>query len=70
MYFKPLQIFGMLALLLASLAVGIGVSVKLVTGMLPDVTVSSLFSTALIFLGLGLLGDLINGDDLSRLLAT
>lgn len=60
MYFKPLQVFGSLAALLLSSAVLIGIVVRVVSGKVPDVIVVSLFSTGLIFLGLGLIGDLIN----------
>jgi hypothetical protein len=60
MYFKPLPVFGVFALILMSGAVVVGVLSKLLTGVLADVTVMSLFSTGIIFLGLGLIGDLIN----------
>ena len=60
MYFRPLQVFGSLSVffLLASLLVGI--TGKLFLGAVPDVATVSLVSTGLIFLGLGLIGDLIN----------
>ncbi len=60
MYFKPLQVFGSLAAVLLLSAIAIGAVVRIVSGLVPDVIVVSLFSTGLIFLGLGLLGDLIN----------
>ena len=60
MYFKPLQVFGSVAVVLLVAAVLIGVIVKLATDQVPQVTTMSLFSTGMIFLGLGLIGDLIN----------
>ena len=60
MYFKPLQIFGSLAGSLVLLAVLAGVVGRVAFGQVPDVITVSLFSTGLIFLGLGLIGDLIN----------
>ena len=60
MYFKPLQVFGSLAALLLLSAILIGIVVRVISGQVPDVIVVSLFSTGLIFLGLGLIGDLIN----------
>jgi glycosyltransferase involved in cell wall biosynthesis len=60
MYFKPLPVFGVLSLILIAAAILIGVAGKILTGAIPDVTVMSLFSTGVVFLGLGLLGDLIN----------
>lgn len=60
MYFKPLQVLGSSGLLLIFSAIAIGVGFKLAGLALPDLTTISLFSTGLIFLGLGLLGDLIN----------
>lgn len=60
MYFKPLQVFGSVAVALLVLAVLVGVVVKLIWDQVPQVTTMSLVSTGLIFLGLGLIGDLIN----------
>lgn len=60
MYFKPLPVFGVLALFLLGSAVIVGLFSKILTGSVPDVTVVSLFSTGVVFFGLGLLGDLIN----------
>lgn len=60
MYFKPLPVFGAFAFILIAAAVGVGILSKFWTGVLADVTVISLFSTGLVFLGLGLIGDLIN----------
>lgn len=60
MYFKPLPVFGAFALVLMLSALTVGVLSKLLTGILADVTVTSLFSTGIVFLGLGLIGDLIN----------
>jgi hypothetical protein len=60
MYFRPLQVFGGLSGLLISAAVLVGMIGKIYFGEVPDVASISLFSTGLIFLGLGLIGDLIN----------
>ena len=43
-----------------ALAITVGVAGKLLTGQVPDVMTVSLFSTGVIFCGLGLLGDHIN----------
>ena len=60
MYFRPLQVFGTLSGLMLSSAIGIGILGKLFLGEVPDVATVSLVSTSLIFLGLGLIGDLVN----------
>ena len=60
MYFRPLQVFGTLSGLLLACALGVGVLGKLYLGEVPDVATMSLVSTSLIFLGLGLIGDLLN----------
>ena len=61
MYFKPLQIFGTLGLTMLTLAIATGFIGKLILGEVPDVIAVSLFSTgSIVFIGLGLLGDLIN----------
>ena len=60
MYFRPLQVFGTLSALLIASAISVGVAGKIYFGEVPDVAASSLFSTGLIFLGLGLVGDLLN----------
>jgi glycosyltransferase involved in cell wall biosynthesis len=60
MYFKPLPVFGTFSLFLIVTAVVLGVVTKALMGYVADVTVVSLFETGLVFLGLGLLGDLIN----------
>ena len=60
MYFRPLQVFGSISGLLFATAVVIGVAGKLYLGEVPDVATISLVSTSLIFLGLGLIGDLVN----------
>ena len=41
-------------------AIGIGILGKMFLGEVPDVATVSLVSTSLIFLGLGLIGDLVN----------
>ncbi len=60
MYFRPLQVFGSLSGLLIASAILVGFAGKIYFGEVPDVASSSLFSTGLIFLGLGLVGDLLN----------
>jgi glycosyltransferase involved in cell wall biosynthesis len=60
MYFRPLQVFGTLSGILFVSALGVGVLGKLYLGEVPDVATMSLMSTSLIFLGLGLIGDLLN----------
>jgi len=60
MYFRPLQVFGSLSGLLITTAVLVGIIGKIYYGKVPDVASISLFSTGLIFLGLGLIGDLVN----------
>jgi glycosyltransferase involved in cell wall biosynthesis len=60
MYFRPLQVFGTLSGFLLASAIGVGVASKIFLGEVPDVATVSLVSTSLIFLGLGLIGDLLN----------
>jgi glycosyltransferase involved in cell wall biosynthesis len=60
MYFRPLQVFGTLSGFLLASAIGVGVAGKFLLGEVPDVATVSLVSTSLIFLGLGLIGDLLN----------
>ena len=60
MYFRPLQVFGTLSGFLLASAVGVGAVGKFFLGEVPDVATVSLVSTSLIFLGLGLIGDLLN----------
>ena len=60
MYFQPLQVFGTLSGFFLASAIGIGVLGKFFLGEVPDVATVSLVSTSLIFLGLGLIGDLLN----------
>jgi hypothetical protein len=60
MYFRPLQVFGTLSGILLAFAIGVGVVGKLYLGEVPDVATMSMVSTSLIFLGLGLIGDLLN----------
>ena len=60
MYFKPLQVFGTMGLVMLAVAICIGIVGKILIGEVPDVIAVSLFSTGPVFIGLGLLGDLIN----------
>jgi glycosyltransferase involved in cell wall biosynthesis len=60
MYFKPLQILGTIGLVMLLGSIGIGITGKMLLGEVPDVIAVSMFSTGSIFIGLGLLGDLIN----------
>ena len=62
MYFRPLQVLGTISLLLIVSSVTIGITGKILTDEVPDVITTSLFSTGIVFLGLGLLGDLINAQ--------
>lgn len=60
MYFKPLQVFGGLAFAFMGLAVAQAVFTKLVFKDIHDISTIALFMLGIQFLGLGLLGDLIN----------
>ena len=60
MYFKPLQVFGTMGLVMLAVAICIGIICKILYGEVPDVIAVSMFSTGSVFIGLGLLGDLIN----------
>ena len=60
MYFRPLQVFGSLSVFFLLNSLLVGITGKLYFGTVPDVATVSLVSTGLIFLGLGLIGDLIN----------
>ena len=60
MYFKPLQVFGTMGLVMLAVAICIGIMGKILIGEVPDVIAVSMFSTGSVFIGLGLLGDLIN----------
>ena len=60
MYFKPLQVFGTIGLVMLALAICTGIAGKILIGEVPDVIAVSMFSTGSVFIGLGLLGDLIN----------
>ena len=60
MYFKPLQVFGTMGLVMLAVAIFVGITGKILIGEVPDVIAVSLFSTGSVFIGLGLLGDLIN----------
>lgn len=66
MYFKPLQIFGTIGLLMLFFAISIGIAGRVILGEVPDVIAVSLFSTGSVFIGLGLLGDLINAKKTMR----
>ena len=60
MYFKLLQVFGTMGLVMLAVAICVGIAGKILIGEVPDVIAVSLFSTGSVFIGLGLLGDLIN----------
>ncbi len=60
MYFRPLQVFGVVAVLLIAASVAIGIVSKILYGVVPDVTVTILFATGIIVFCMGLLGDLVN----------
>ncbi len=60
MMFRPLPVFGTLAVILMIMGVLVGTLGKLVLGEVPDVASGVLFMSGMNFLGLGLLGDLIN----------
>jgi glycosyltransferase involved in cell wall biosynthesis len=60
LYFKPLQVFGIIGLVILGSAISVGIIGKVFLGEVPDVITVSLFSTGSVFIGLGLLGDLIN----------
>ncbi len=60
MYFKPLPVFGSIAVALMVLAVVVGIIGKIKFGTVPNVSTTGLLSTGLILFGLGLIGDLIN----------
>ena len=63
MYFKPLQVFGILGLTMLISAIVTGFLGRILLGEVPDVVALSLFSTGSVFIGLGLLGDLINAKN-------
>ena len=60
MYFRPLQVFGSLALFLMIASAAVGILSKFLGQQLPDVIITTMFSTGIILFALGLLGDLIN----------
>ncbi|CAG0984004.1 Poly-beta-1,6-N-acetyl-D-glucosamine synthase [Phycisphaerales bacterium] len=60
MYFRPLQVFGGLAVFLMILSIVQAVATRVVLGEIHDITTISLFLLGIQFFGLGLLGDLIN----------
>ncbi|MFZ4573384.1 MAG: glycosyltransferase family 2 protein [Phycisphaerales bacterium] len=62
MFFKPLQVFGLLGVTLMILAVIVGLVGKLAVDKIPEVAAISLFTTGVNFLGLGLIGDLVNSQ--------
>ena len=66
MYFRPLQVFGSLALFLMISSAAAGIISKFLGQQLPDVIITAMFSTGIILLALGLLGDLINVRRMSR----
>ncbi len=60
MFYRPLQVFGSFGLFLILAAILTAIIVKLVAGVVPDVVTVALFTTGVNFLGLGLIGDLVN----------
>lgn len=60
MFFRPLQVFGALGILLCAMGIGVGIAGLWLDHRVPDVAAVSLFTTGVNFFGLGLLGDLIN----------
>ena len=60
MYFRPLQVFGSLALFLMISSAAVGIVSRLLGQQSPNVIITTMFSTGIILLALGLLGDLIN----------
>lgn len=60
MFFRPLQVFGGLAFAFLGLAVAQAVFTKVVFKDIHDISTIALFMLGIQFLGLGLLGDLIN----------
>ena len=60
MYFRPLQVFGSLALLLMISSGATAIVSQLLGRHLPEVIITTMFSTGIILFALGLLGDLIN----------
>jgi len=60
MYFRPLPVFGTLACILMGLAIVIAAAFKVAGLPIPDISTIILFVSGLNFLGLGLLGDLVN----------
>jgi len=60
MFYRPLQVFGSFGIALILAAILTAVIVKLVAGVVPDVVTVALFTTGVNFLGLGLIGDLVN----------
>ena len=47
-------------MVMLAVAICVGITGKILIGEVPDVITVSLFSTGSVFIGLGLLGDLIN----------
>jgi glycosyltransferase involved in cell wall biosynthesis len=60
MYFRPLQVFGGLAIVIMVVSVAQAILTRVAFGKIHDISTISLFILGLQFLGLGLLGDLIN----------
>ncbi len=60
MFYRPLQVFGTFGVLLIAAAILTAIVVKVVAGVVPDVLTVALFTTGVNFLGLGLIGDLVN----------
>lgn len=60
MYFRPLQVFGGLAMAFVGFAVVQAIATKIVVGQIHDITTIALILLGIQFFGLGLLGDLIN----------
>ena len=66
MYYKSLQAFGSLSIVFFFSAIAFGFASKFITGQVADVIVISLFNTSILFLGLGLVGDIINTHQKQR----
>lgn len=60
MFYRPLQVFGSFGIALIIAAILVAVIVKVLAHEVPDVITVALFTTGVNFLGLGLIGDLVN----------